>query len=74
MSCNELDGLEELRKISDETLETMKREIGRILRSKGLIWLATRSKFNVEWSHAGVILTLSPGMTWSVECFIFGVI
>jgi len=35
-----------------------------LLRSKGFVWLATRSRQSGDWSQAGAMLTFSPGMQW----------
>ncbi|KAI1159927.1 P-loop containing nucleoside triphosphate hydrolase protein [Nemania serpens] len=40
---------------------------GPLLRSKGFLWLATRSAMFGEWSQAGVMLTVSGGDLWRCE-------
>lgn len=39
-------------------------EGGTILRSKGVVWLATRSDQAGIWSHAGNVVSLEPGGGW----------
>ncbi|QDT35394.1 GTP-binding protein [Thalassoglobus polymorphus] len=38
-----------------------------ILRSKGYVWLATRSQVAGYWSHAGQVLSCDPAGTWWVN-------
>lgn len=38
-----------------------------IVRSKGLIWLATRMRVGGDWSQAGRVFSLNPAGTWAVE-------
>ncbi|KAK7753138.1 hypothetical protein SLS62_004870 [Diatrype stigma] len=40
---------------------------GPLLRSKGFLWLATRSRMFGEWSQAGVMLTIQGGDAWRCE-------
>jgi G3E family GTPase len=35
-----------------------------VIRSKGFVWLATRSDWAGIWSSAGVVSSLQPGGTW----------
>lgn len=37
---------------------------GAILRSKGIVWLATRADQAAIWSHAGNVVSLEPGGHW----------
>lgn len=41
-----------------------KRLLGRLLRSKGFCWLATRPKWAALWSQAGRVMELSPQGVW----------
>lgn len=38
-----------------------------LIRSKGFMWLATRNELAGEWSQAGCVLTVSPGMQWFAD-------
>lgn len=44
----------------------LSRDLGKmgIVRSKGFVWIASRSKFVGLWSHAGKVLELSPHAIW----------
>ncbi|MEM9826388.1 MAG: GTP-binding protein, partial [Planctomycetota bacterium] len=38
--------------------------LGGVLRSKGLLWLASRNNVAYDWSQAGCSVRLNPGGTW----------
>lgn len=38
-----------------------------VLRSKGFMWIAGKDKFMGDWSHAGIILTVSNRGNWFVD-------
>ncbi len=40
-------------------------EFGRVLRSKGFFWLATRARITGLWSQAGPVARFEPSGTWS---------
>lgn len=40
---------------------------GRVLRSKGYVWIATRPDQAGIWSHAGSVVSLEPGGSWWCE-------
>lgn len=48
-----------------EFVESM--EFEEIVRSKGLVWLATRPNFGGEWSQAGRVFALDPAGRWAAD-------
>lgn len=49
----------------EEIIQNKKKSIfGNMLRSKGFFWLASRYILRGEWSSAGTMLTLKPGIPW----------
>lgn len=38
-----------------------------VVRSKGIVWHATRNDWACEWSHAGKVFDLSPSGTWAAS-------
>lgn len=69
----DIDEDEEDEEVDQERIDRERREIINakqnsifkgLLRSKGFIWLATRTFFSGEWSQSGCMLTINQGMPW----------
>ncbi|MFM7749749.1 MAG: GTP-binding protein [Opitutaceae bacterium] len=69
---DDADMTEEKRKFQqDEGAACLNSKMGsvfkHVLRSKGFLWIAGKDKFMGEWSHAGIILTVSHRGRWYVD-------
>ena len=56
---------DELQRIACDRQETRTKELGQLIRAKGFLWLADTHDLMTTFSHAGNLVTLTPGGLWT---------